>query len=210
MVGRFAVALAILLAPMIAAAQTPAGDETAGSPSATSPPRTRANPRPRHATSDRAIATLPGFELLADGSSRLFVQLTRTVPIEEKRVAGKLTYVLRGARVARRNNENALVTVHFNTPVTTARLVPRGHDLHFVVELRDNVAPTWKLTPAKDGASILMIDFPKGDFLPSAASATGTANDAPAPPSPAAGRPSAPPAATPAVTTAPGAAPPPH
>ena len=34
-----------------------------------------------------------------------------------------------------RNNTNALVTVHFNTPVTSARLVPHGHDLWFVVAL---------------------------------------------------------------------------
>jgi hypothetical protein len=112
------------------------------------------------------IATLPGFEMLADGGSRLFVQLTQNVPVEEKRAAGTLTYTLRGAHVAKHNNERPLVTVHFNTPVSRARLVPSGNDLLFVVELRSNVQPTWKLEAAKDSSAVLAIDFAKGDFLP--------------------------------------------
>jgi hypothetical protein len=112
------------------------------------------------------VATLPGFELLPDGGSRLFVELTRTVPVEETKAAGTITYVLKGAHIDKRNNANALVTVHFNTPVTRARLLPSGHDLHFVIDLRQNAVPTWKLAPAKDGTAILQIDFAKGDFLP--------------------------------------------
>jgi hypothetical protein len=109
---------------------------------------------------------LPGFELLPDGGSRLFVELTRTVAVEEKKAAGTITYVLKGAHINKRNNANALVTVHFNTPVTRARLLPSGRDLHFVIDLRQNAVPTWKLAPAKDGSAILQIDFPKGDYLP--------------------------------------------
>ncbi|HEX7664475.1 MAG TPA: hypothetical protein VF407_08195 [Polyangiaceae bacterium] len=124
-----------------------------------------------------AIATLPGFEMLPEGGSRLFVELTKTITVDERAVAGGVTYVLKGAHIAKRNNENALVTVHFNTPVTRARLLPSGGDLHFVVELRQNVKPTWKLVPAKDGASVLQIDFPSGTYLP---------NDAPAVSAPAA------------------------
>jgi hypothetical protein len=112
------------------------------------------------------VATLPGFEMMPDGGSRLFVELTRTVPVEEKKAAGTITYVLKGAHIDKRNNANALVTVHFNTPVTRARLIPSGRDLHFVIDLRQNAVPTWKLAPAKDGSSILQIDFAKGDFLP--------------------------------------------
>jgi hypothetical protein len=112
------------------------------------------------------VATLPGFELLPEGGSRLFVQLTANVQVAEKPVAGGITYVLKGAHILKRNNENALVTVHFNTPVSRARLLPAGGDLHFVVDLRQNVKPTWKLVPAKDGATVLQIDFPGGDYLP--------------------------------------------
>lgn len=114
------------------------------------------------------IATLPGFEMQADGSSRFFVQLTQSVNVEEKKAAGSVTYVLKGAHVAVRNNENALVTVHFNTPVTRARLVPMTGGLGFVIELRANVAPAYKMVAGKDGSSILEVDFPKGSYIPGA------------------------------------------
>ena len=94
------------------------------------------------------------------------MQLTKNVAVDEKKAPGAITYVLRGARVHLHNNTNALVTVHFNTPVLRARLVPRGNDVLFVVELRANVSPTWKMTPSKDGTAILQVDFPRGDFLP--------------------------------------------
>ena len=82
-------------------------------------------------------AILPGFETLADGSTRLFVQLHQAGHVRRAKAAqGTLTYVLKGAHVDKRNNFNPLVTVHFNTPVTSARLVPHGSDLWFVVDLR--------------------------------------------------------------------------
>ena len=109
-------------------------------------------------------ATLPGFEQTADGGSRLFVQLTQAVPVEERRAQGSITYVLRGAHVRVHNNTHALVTVHFNTPVWRARLVPQGNDLLFIVDLRANAAPTHRMAEAPDKSSMLMIDFPKGDY----------------------------------------------
>lgn len=112
------------------------------------------------------VATLPGFELLPDGGSRLFVEITRTVNVEERRTERVLTYVLKGTRVIYRNNENSLVTVHFNTPVTRARLLPSGSDLLFAVDLRADAAPAWKMVGESDGSATLQIDFPKGSFLP--------------------------------------------
>jgi hypothetical protein len=131
-------------------------------------PRTTVHrPRPRVTG---PVATFPGFEMLPDGSSRLFVQLTQSVPVEEKKAAGSITYVLKGAHVLKRNNQNALVTVHFNTPASRARLIPVGNDLHFVVDLRANVQPQFKMDSAKDNTALLFIDFPKGDFIPNAPS----------------------------------------
>jgi hypothetical protein len=133
------------------------------------PRRRRAAGTPRRVTAHASgpIATLPGFEMLADGGSRLFVQLTQNVPVEEKRAAGTVTYVLKGAHVTKYNNERPLVTVHFNTPVSRARLIPSGRDLLFIVDLRANVQPTWKIESAKNNTAVLAIDFPKGDFIPS-------------------------------------------
>lgn len=107
---------------------------------------------------------MPGFATLPDGGSRLFVSLSAPVAVEEHKAQGVLTYVLKGAHVRVRNNTNALVTVHFDTPVSRARLVPHGKDLHFVIELRAAATPTWKMTEAEDKSSVLVIDFPKGDY----------------------------------------------
>jgi hypothetical protein len=112
------------------------------------------------------VATLPGFEMLPSGGSRLFVDLSQAVPVEERKTDGTLTYVLKGAGLQHRNNANALYTVHFNTPVWRARLVPQGKDLLFVVEMRDkNSAGQSQMNPAAQGATRFTIDFPKGEFL---------------------------------------------
>ena len=111
------------------------------------------------------LATFPGFEQLPDGGSRLFVHLSQTVPVEERRAQGSVTYVLKGAHLRVHNDANALITVHFNTPVFRARLTPSGNDLLFILELRSAAAPTFKLQDNQDKTSTLRIDFAKGDFI---------------------------------------------
>ena len=120
-----------------------------------------------HAAPRRAgpTATFPGFESLPDGGSRLFVHLSQSVPVEERRASGSVTYVLKGAHMRVHNDANPLVTVHFNTPVFRARLTPQGSDLLFVLELRSAASPTFKLQDNHDKTATLQIDFPKGDFL---------------------------------------------
>jgi hypothetical protein len=110
------------------------------------------------------IATLPGFEMLPDGGSRIFVELTHNATVAEKRDARTLSYVIRGARVNLRNNENALVTVHFNTPVTRARILPVHGDVVLSIELRADTPAAWRVVDGAEG-SVLQIDFPKGAFL---------------------------------------------
>lgn len=111
------------------------------------------------------LATFPGFEQLPDGGSRLSVHLSQSVPVEEHRAQGSVTYVLRGAHLRVHNDANPLVTVHFNTPVFRARLTPQGNDLLFVLELRSAASPTFKMQDTPDKSSTLQIDFAKGDFL---------------------------------------------
>jgi hypothetical protein len=134
------------------------------------------------------VVNTPGFEQTPDGGSRLFVQLSQSVPIEERKAPGSITYVLKGASPRVWNNTNALVTVHFNTPVSRARLVPQGPDLLFVVELRSAATPTWKLTESSDKSAILTIDFPKGDFTTADAATEPPAAEPATPPRPARGK----------------------
>lgn len=143
-----------------------------------------AAPVRRYSVPTGPIAVLPGFQPLPDGASRFFVELTKAVPVEEHKAKGTITYVLKGAHVAIYNNQRPLVTVHFNTPAWRARLVPFGADLHFVLEMRADVAPTFKVDTAQSGRATLEIDFPAGQFL---------ANDMP----------EMPPTGGPATTTAP-------
>ena len=151
---------------------------------------------------NEAVATFTGFEMLADGGSRLFVQLSKQVDVEQERaearsvapsgkakkghprasagVVSRLEFVLKGAEVVNPMNEGALVTVHFNTPVVRARIVPAGKNLDLMVELRADVTPQMKVVPAKDNGSMLQIDFPQGSYLPAgaeepAAATSGTA-----------------------------------
>jgi hypothetical protein len=130
--------------------------------------------------SDAPDATMPGFETLADGSSRLFVELSKPVQYETRTGHGTITYVLKGVQVSRRNNYNPLVTVHFNTPIANARLVPHGNDLWFVVVLRAKAQPTVALEGTKDGGSMLRIEFPKGNYLPATHAADIAPGDSPA------------------------------
>jgi len=153
-----------------------------------------ANARERASSDARAGVVMTGFEMLADGSSRLFVDLSKTVAYDTKAARGSVTYVLKGTHVLRRNNTNPLVTVHFNTPVTTARLVPHGHDLWFVVELRADVQPTVSMDAGKDGSAVMRIELPKGAYLPGSAVAPAASSQ---------GDPPATPQGTPASENAP-------
>jgi hypothetical protein len=188
---RFAGALigAVVLAPGVSRAQTadaapaaPGAAPAAGAEASASAPADDSAPAPSAPTaSTRAPAVahrgkgsaaslaLPGFETMGDGSTRLFVELSRPVSYDTKVSGSAITYVLKGARAGRRNNTNPLVTVHFNTPVTSARLVPHGHDLWFVVQLRAKVQPAVTMDAAKDGSAVMRIEMPKGDYLPAEA-----------------------------------------
>lgn len=137
------------------------------------------------------VVQMPGFEQTPDGGSRLFVQLSQNVPVEERKAQGSITYVLKGASPRVWNNTNALVTVHFNTPVSRARLVPQGADLLFIIDLRAAATPTWKMAETQDKSAVLQVDFPKGDFLsnvPVEPAATSDDEGASRPAPPAGGR----------------------
>jgi hypothetical protein len=124
-------------------------------------------------------AAFPSFAMVDAQRSRLTVQLSSVVAVEEKKAAGTVTYVIKGAHVARYNDTHALIAVHFNTPMTVARLRNTGKDVELRVDLRAAVTPTFAVAQTKNGAT-LTIDFPGGEYL-----AEGARTDpAPAPAAP--------------------------
>lgn len=127
-------------------------------------PAAGAAPRARLKATGPTVA-MPGFEQSEGGGSRFYVQLSQTVPVEERRAQGSITYVLKGASARVYNNTNALVTVHFSTPVSRARLVQAGADLLFILDLRAASTPTFKIGETTDKGSQLTVEFPKGDWL---------------------------------------------
>jgi hypothetical protein len=110
------------------------------------------------------VATFPGFRILENGMSRVYVDLTGSVPVEEHAAQGSLTYVLKGARVLSRNNRNPLITTHFSSPVARARLVPAGGDLELVIDLRGATTPAHRIVADAGGKARLEVDFPAGNF----------------------------------------------
>jgi hypothetical protein len=184
---RVLIVVALALAPLAVAAR----------PSQTSAPvATPPTPGP-------ATAVMPGFETLPDGSTRVFVELSGPVSYETKAGPSSTSYVLKETKVARRNNCNPLVTEYFNTPVTSARLVPHGHDLWLVTATRSAIAPVVSLDVEADGGAgtTFSVRYPKGDYLPAEARELEPVEFAPSGPS------DAPPSATPTPSAMPSARP---
>jgi hypothetical protein len=109
------------------------------------------------------VASFPALTQDA-GLTRLTVRLSKGVEVEEKKAEGSITYVLKGAHVARRNDTHPLVAVHFNTPVSTAKLSQTKKDVEFRVTLRASVSPTYAISSDAQGA-FLQVDFPAGEYL---------------------------------------------
>ncbi len=126
------------------------------------------------------IAQWPGFRLTDDGGSEVMVEFSQTPTAPTEHVAaGSVTYVFKGAHVSKHNNQNPLLTVHFNTPVASARLVPKKGELHLVVDLRANATASSGLRASSDGdGQQFFVKFPSGTWLPK-----GAEND-PMPPAP--------------------------
>ena len=138
-----------------------AGQKDAGKKSKRRGRGAQAEARPRPGA---PVATFPGFRLLPNGGSRIYVELTKNVGVEERRVNGAIVYTLRGAQVLSRNNKNALITTHFATPVARARLVPSGTDVDLVIDLRKAVEATHQVVAGDNATARLEIDFPPGDY----------------------------------------------
>jgi hypothetical protein len=119
------------------------------------------------------VAQWPGFRLTEDGGSEVMVEFSSNPasPTEHK-AAGSVTYVFKGAHVIKHNNQNPLLTVHFNTPVMSAKLVPKKGELHLVVDMRPgaNAAPTMGMRASSDGdGQQFFVKFPSGSWLPAGA-----------------------------------------
>jgi hypothetical protein len=124
----------------------------------------------------RAAVTFAGFHVFENGTSRLYVKLTRAVPVQPTLAGKRAEYLLVGAMIPIRNNKNPLITRHFVAEVVTAQLVPEGEgkgrakgrasgsrsgDARLIVEMREAVTPEHRVVRNADGTAMLVVDFPK-------------------------------------------------
>jgi hypothetical protein len=111
------------------------------------------------------IASFPGFSRLADGRSRVWVEVDRKVDVTASRSPLQIVYRLRGAAIVGVTNELPLVTGFYTTPVDRAQLLPAGADLDLVIDLREVVTPTSAVVETPRGI-VLWVDFPKSTRPP--------------------------------------------
>lgn len=103
------------------------------------------------------IATFPGFRMNADGSSQVWVHVTKKVNVTGSGTA----FALVGAQVNVRNNTNALVTEYFDTPLARAKLKADASGAQFVLELREAVTVKHRVVDGPGGSMMLYVDLPK-------------------------------------------------
>jgi hypothetical protein len=109
-----------------------------------------------------------------DGSSRVFLQTTVPIDAQPAIVGNQMRIDLGDARIVG-TNRYPLYTQFFNTPVT--RVAVRREKKRTILELtlRLPVQPRLSTEQAPSGYHFLYIDFPIGDYLPKAATATRAA-----------------------------------
>jgi hypothetical protein len=151
-----------------AAAGVAAGKRPAAAPSAAARPKVAGKSAKRGAqqtkriqaalASNTPIATLPAFRLLDDGSTRITVEVSRKVAVTEHKAQGRVVYSLAGVAVPGNNTRLPLPTGFFRTPVGRVEMVEQGGGSDLVIELREAVAPTYRVLDTPRGI-VIQVDF---------------------------------------------------
>ncbi len=133
-----------------------------------------------------ATITWPGFQILPDQGTRIFLQAT--VPFTySTETRGKTFIVSMGdVRIAGENNGRPLETRFFNTPVLRVSIKRVKKETQLVLELRSDIAPRVRTETGANGYFFLEIDFPPGQYIEAPAPVVTAAPAAPAPVAPAA------------------------
>jgi hypothetical protein len=112
--------------------------------------------------------TWPGFQLLPDGRSRIFIQMTGLASHEVSRKGQRLEVRLKDTKLPGSNNKRRLITRYFNTPVLETRLRARKGDVVASLQLREPIEPVLSSETAASGYRFLYITFPAGKYVANA------------------------------------------
>jgi hypothetical protein len=169
--------LALVLALTLASPALAAEDDAYGDPSAEPappPPAQAVKPEPKSKAPVRRgkrarkpeppanapVATYPGFRMMTNGASFVWLEVSRRVDVTETKSPTRLVYRLKGAITRSRNNLRPLITDYFRSPVGRVQLVESGDDLDLVIDLRASGDGKVRIVPSEGGIT-LRIDFPK-------------------------------------------------
>ncbi len=113
-----------------------------------------------HNRSTVPIATLPGFTMNEDGTSRVFLEVSADVPVSEQKNQLMLAYRFAGVSVPERVNRLAIPTTHFNTPVASVQVLQIDGAAELRIMLRQDTEPRTRLKRSP-GGTVLSVDFPR-------------------------------------------------
>jgi hypothetical protein len=105
---------------------------------------------------DAPIITFTGLRVHEDGSSTVFVDLTRSTKVEAKEAGKEVSFLLSGAKVRTRNNKNPLIAEYFKTNLLRASLVDDAKGVRLVVQLREAVKTEHDMNLSEQGARLLV------------------------------------------------------
>jgi hypothetical protein len=114
-----------------------------------------------------ALVTWPGFQQLANGGSRVFVQTSVPVTPSLKREGSQLHLILPGVSLPPGNARLPLDTSFFNTPVRSVRAkLRKGEGVVVEIELRgkSSATPNLHSEKAQNGYFFVYVDFPAGSY----------------------------------------------
>lgn len=114
-----------------------------------------------------ALVTWPGFQMMPNGGSRVFVQTSVEVTPELKRDGQSDNWQIVLAHVALPpgNARRPLDTHFFNTPVTSIRTLARGQGVVVLLGMRAKLKPVVRTERAQSGYFFTYLEFPAGSFL---------------------------------------------
>lgn len=138
-------------------------ENVAGEGNATDDPG-EATPRGRsvegHSHNAVPTATLPGFTMNEDGTSRVFLEVSADVPVSESKNQLMLAYRFAGVTVPERVNRLPIPTTHFETPVASVQVLQIDGAAELRIVLRQDTEPTTRLKRSP-GGTVLSVDFPR-------------------------------------------------
>lgn len=104
--------------------------------------------------------TWPGFSMLPDGTSQLFLQTTSSLTYTTKKSGNIFIINLGKVSVYLGNNRNPLVTTHFKTPLKRAYFKTKKKKLSLILEMKNDVQPELLQQSQQDGYNYLLVKFP--------------------------------------------------